>query len=104
MHRTVFAGILPAWYEGIEKNSKGELKLNSMSDVVTVLGNIIEIGLVFSGILAGIFLILGGIFYIASLDDPSRKAKAKETIFYAVAGLVISMSAYGIVRFITGVF
>lgn len=96
------AALIPSWHQGIDKNPDGSLNIKGLGDAITVLANVVQILLFAAGLLAGIFIILGGIFYIASLDDPQRKAKAKETIFYAVTGLVISMSAYGIVKFITG--
>jgi hypothetical protein len=43
----------------------------------------------------------GGLQYVLSTGDPKRTQRAKETILYAIIGIVISLSAYAIVSFIT---
>lgn len=47
-----------------------------------------------------IIIILGGIKYVASTGDPGKVSSAKDTILYAVIGLVVSVSARGIILFI----
>ena len=42
--------------------------------------------------------------YITSNGDPSGIKKAKDTIVNAVVGLIITMVAFGVVRFITAGF
>lgn len=49
-----------------------------------------------------IYIIIGGIQLIASQGDPQKIAKARQTILYAVIGLVISISAEFIVLFVLG--
>ncbi len=64
-----------------------------------VIGNITSLASFVGGIVAVVFLIIGGIQYTASGGGEGIK-KAKKTITYALAGLVISISAYGILVFI----
>ncbi len=64
-----------------------------------VLSNITSLASFTGGIVAVVFLIIGGIQYTASGGGEGIK-KAKKTITYALAGLVISISAYGILVFI----
>ena len=55
------------------------------------------------GIAAGIALIvfmLAGLKYITSRGDPAAVAKAKNTILYAVIGLIVAAFAFTIVTFV----
>lgn len=52
------------------------------------------------GGLSVLMVIIGGIRYIVSAGDPQRISTSKNTILYAIIGLVISVSAYVIVNFI----
>lgn len=53
----------------------------------------------FLGIVAVIFIIVGGINYTTSLGDPGKIQKAKNTILYACIGLIICALAFAIVNF-----
>ena len=52
------------------------------------------------GIIAVIMLIWGGIRYVVSGGDAKKVTDAKNTILYAIIGLIISFLAYAIVRFV----
>lgn len=52
------------------------------------------------GALAVIFIIVGGIRYILAAGDSSKIAGAKNTILYAIAGLVIAVLAFAITNFV----
>ena len=52
------------------------------------------------GIIAVIMLIWGGIRYVLSGGDSKKVTDAKNTILYAIIGLIISFLAYAIVHFI----
>jgi len=56
------------------------------------------------GIIAVIMIIVGGIRYTLSNGDASQIKSAKDTILYAVVGLVVAMLAYAIVNFVVGQF
>lgn len=56
------------------------------------------------GILSVIMIIVGGIRYVISNGDSSQITAAKNTIQYAVIGLVVSMLAYAIVNFVVAQF
>lgn len=47
-----------------------------------------------------IMIVIGGLRYVLSGGDPGGTKSAKETIIYACVGLVVSISAYGIVAFV----
>jgi hypothetical protein len=74
---------------GIPSASLGD----RVSQIVSTLGLI-------AGVLAVLFIVIGGINYATSEGDSKRLASAKQTISYAIAGLVISIIAPLIVGFV----
>src|SRR5574344_1253072 len=58
------------------------------------------IALLAVGAISVIMLIYGGIRYILSGGDSKKVTDAKNTILYAIIGLVISLLSYAIVNFI----
>ena len=52
------------------------------------------------GIIAVIMLIIGGIRYVISGGDSKKVTDAKNTVLYAIIGLVISFLAFAIVNFV----
>lgn len=68
-----------------------------ISDVlVGVLNAVIGI----AGIIAVIFIVVGGITYMTSAGDPGKTKKAKDTILYALIGLVVCAMAFAIVNWV----
>lgn len=65
---------------------------------------IINILLFLIGAVAVIMIIIGGIRYVLSNGDSSQITGAKNTIMYAVIGLVVALLAYAIVNFVVGQF
>jgi len=53
-----------------------------------------------AGVAAVIVIIVGGLQYILSSGDPSRTNSAKNTILYAVIGLVVIVAARSIIVFV----
>lgn len=77
-------------------------KDNSLIDTIQVIINVI-LGVL--GLVAVIFIILGGVNFVTSSGDPGKVKKAKDTILYGVIGLVVALLAYAIVNFVlTSVF
>ena len=52
------------------------------------------------GVIAVIMLVIGGIKYVISGGDSKKVTDAKNTILYAIIGLVIAFLSYAIVRFV----
>ena len=52
------------------------------------------------GIIAVIMLIIGGIKYVVSGGDAKKVTDAKNTVLYAIIGLVIAFIAFAIVNFV----
>jgi hypothetical protein len=73
---------------------------NSGSSVQKVIKVAINILSIVAGIAAVIMIIVGGLKYITSGGDPSQVGSAKNTVIYAVVGIVVVAVAQGIVQFV----
>ena len=62
--------------------------------------NVINVLLFIIGAVSVIMIILGGIRYVLSNGDSSQITAAKNTILYAVIGLIVALLAYAIVNFV----
>lgn len=60
--------------------------------------------LLLAAALAVIVIIYGGIRYVISQGESSHLTAAKNTILYAVVGLIVSLLAYAIVQFVINTF
>ena len=52
------------------------------------------------GIIAVVMLIIGGIKYLVSGGDSKKVTDAKNTVLYAIIGIVICFFAYAIINFV----
>ena len=52
------------------------------------------------GVIAVIFIIIGGINYTMSQGDPGKVKKAKDTVLYGIIGLIIALLAFAITAFV----
>jgi cytochrome bd-type quinol oxidase subunit 2 len=95
----------------IQKNlcAGADLDVNSTSNCQTsdatgkinsLLTNIINIFSLIVGVVAVIMIIIGGLRYILSGGDSGNITSAKNTILYAIIGLVIVAMAQFIVKFV----
>lgn len=72
------------------------------TNVSILLKRIINIFSIIVGVIAVIMIIIGGLKYITSGGDSGNISSAKNTIIYALVGLVIVALAQFIVRFVLG--
>lgn len=56
------------------------------------------------GAVSVIMLVIGGIRYTVSAGDSNAVTSAKNTIMYAIIGIVVSLLAFAVVNFIIGAF
>ncbi|NLA43327.1 hypothetical protein GX865_04225 [Candidatus Saccharibacteria bacterium] len=73
-------------------------------EVQSSIQTITNILLFILGFVAVIAIVIGGIMYAVSGGDAGKTKAAKDTILYAVIGLVVAILAYAIVSFIAGSF
>lgn len=64
--------------------------------------NILQLVFGVAGAIAVLIITIGGLKYVLSQGNPQSAAQAKDTILYALVGLVITMIGYGVVTFVLG--
>jgi hypothetical protein len=69
---------------------------NTSNTIQTVLDIVFGI----SASIAVLMTVIGGLKYIVARGDPNATASARNTILYAIVGLVVVMAAYSIVTFV----
>ena len=94
---TVFAKVAQ---ENELKNITGVSKTGSLKDNIILVINWI---LGFVGLVAVVMLVYGGFTYVISGGDEQKLESAKNTIIYAVIGIVVVLLAFVIVRAVGGI-
>jgi cytochrome bd-type quinol oxidase subunit 2 len=79
---------------GCQSSAGASTKLN---DLIKTIINIVSIVV---GVVAVIMIVFGGLRYITSGGESSNVSSAKNTIIYAIVGLVVVALAQFIVRFV----
>ena len=74
---------------GEEDAKIGDVAKNIINVVVTVLG-----------LVAVLFVVIGGVNYTTSQGDPQKTKKARDTFLYAILGVILAVLAYTIVNFV----
>lgn len=87
--------------QGVAQVGGGSPSSNGLTKTITT---IVDVLLFLVGIVAVVMIIIGGIRYVVSGGDSKATGDAKNTILYAVIGLVVAIMAYAIVHFITSRF
>lgn len=86
---------------GAAKISAGEVGIPA-TDAGKVIANGLNVFYFISGAIAVIVIILSGLTFVISRGDPGSIKKAKDTLLYAVAGLIVILCAFAITQFIIG--
>ncbi len=73
---------------------------NETRTVRGTIDDIINLLLFLIGVIAVIMIIIGGLRYVLSGGDQSSVSSAKNTIIYAVVGLIVAAMAYAIINFV----
>lgn len=69
-----------------------------------IIKQITDVLLFIIGAVAVIMLVIGGIRYTISGGDQNQVTAAKNTILYAIIGIIVAILAYAIISFVTGSF
>ncbi len=72
----------------------------SGADLGTGLKSVANILIFVVGAVSVLMIIIGGLRYVLSGGDSAGVKSAKDTILYAIIGLVVALVAYGIVNFV----
>lgn len=70
----------------------------------SIIKNVINLMLVILGMIAVIMIIIGGIRYATSNGDSNQITSAKNTVLYAVIGLIVAIFSFAIVNFVLDAF
>lgn len=65
-----------------------------------IIGKVTKVIAYITGIMAVIFVMIGGFMYITSGGDSNRVNSAKNTILYALIGIVVIVAAQSIIIFV----
>jgi len=69
-------------------------------DLNSIIHTVINVMLFIVGILSVIMIIFGGIRYVTSAGNKTQVDNAKNTIIYAVVGLVVAIVAFALVQWV----
>lgn len=84
--------------------AKGQGQQTDLFGQSGVFKRITDVMLFLIGAVSVIMLIIGGIRYVLSGGEQAKVAEAKNTILYAVIGVVVAILAYAVVNFVVGSF
>ena len=82
---------------GCAQGNNQQANLFGTSGVFKIITNVM---LFLIGAISVIMLIIGGIRYVVSGGDSSAIQSAKNTILYAIVGVVVAILAYAVVNFV----
>lgn len=85
---------------GLDATNTGELPENLADGDDSVFKTVVNVMLFIIGALSVIMLIYGGIRYTVSGGDSGSVTSAKNTILYAIIGIIVAIFAYAIVNFV----
>ena len=98
LFRSVFADNLSIT-DGV-KSAKGEEQPANLFGTGGVFQTITNVLLFIIGAVSVIMLIIGGVRYTVSQGDSAAVTSAKNTILYAIIGLIVAILAYAVVNFV----
>ena len=87
---------------GIDSARGTGVPTNLMDGDGSIVSRVINIFLYIVGVVSVIMLIYGGFRYVISGGQKEAITSAKNTILYAIVGLLIAIFAYAIIRFVLG--
>ena len=71
------------------------------SSITTIFSGIANALIFLVGSVSVIMIIIGGLRYVIANGDAKAVGDAKNTVLYAVIGIIVAISAYAIVQFVT---
>ena len=72
------------------------------TELMNRVSNILSVVYLWIGIIAVVFIVIGGIKYMTSAGDSAKLEGAKKTITFSVVGLVVVLAAFAITSFVIG--
>ena len=90
--------------QGAGGASAGSCASKCNAQVGTLIRTVVGLLMLAVGVASVVMIIIGAFQYASSGGDSGAVGKAKNTIFGAIAGIVIALSAYAIVSFVVSKF
>lgn len=84
----------------IDQGNQKAAGSNSNKSVQDLLKTITNVLLFLIGAVSVIMIVIGGFRYVTSRGDATQTTAAKNTILYAVIGVVVAAAGYAIVNFV----
>ena len=84
--------------------AKGADQVSDLFGATGIFTTLTNVLLFIIGAISVIMIIIGGLRYVVSGGDSSKVSAAKNTILYAVVGIVVALLAYAIINFVIGSF
>jgi hypothetical protein len=85
---------------GIDASSGVNVPMTNLT--TDTVHTVLQIVFGLAGGAALVIIVVSGLRFVTSQGEPEKTNKARNTIIYAIVGLVVSILAYSIVTFITG--
>lgn len=103
---TTPVGAVNALEDACSQSGSGDNPIcqNSDDNAIDIVAILVNTLLFIIGALAVVMIIWGGIAYTTSAGDAGRVKKAKDTIMYAIIGLIVAFLAYAIVNWVLDIF
>ena len=73
---------------------------NEENPITKTIGNVVDLVSVVAGAVAVIIIIWAGFQFVIGNGDPAKIAKARQTIIYAVVGLIVIVASNLLISFI----
>lgn len=86
--------------QGKDKPEKPEC--NSFYGKCGVLTKAVSLVAIVTGVVAVVMIIIGGFKFVTASGDPANVKSAKNTILFAIVGLVVAAIGGAIIRFVIG--
>lgn len=86
--------------DACRSNGGSAICKNNDEQAGDLIGTLVDVLLYVVGTLAVIMIIVGGIMYTISNGDAGKVTKAKNTLTYAIVGLVVALLAFALVNWV----
>jgi len=88
--------------QGIQSGIDATGNSSPQTNLTDVFKTVVNVLLFVIGAIAVIMLIVGGLRYVLSAGNSTAVTAAKNTILYAIIGLVVAFLAYAIINWVLG--
>jgi multisubunit Na+/H+ antiporter MnhB subunit len=86
--------------QGGANSAKTVEQMTDLFGATGVFNTITSVLLFVVGAISVIMIIIGGLRYVVSGGDSSNITAAKNTVLYAIVGLIVSLLAYAVINFV----